>query len=54
MRKTVKLKKTLQIFSVILLARDLLVFYKKNRKTIHMLINHGQKLIQKKKRKAGR
>ena len=54
MRKSVKFKRAVQIFSVILLARDLFIFYRKNRKTIQMLIKHGQKLVQKRRRKAGR
>jgi len=51
-KKRLGVKRAVQIFSVLLLVRDLMIFYRKNKKTIKMAAKAGEKFL--KKRKAGR
>ncbi|WP_297444267.1 hypothetical protein [Desulfurobacterium sp.] len=49
MTKKSKIKTAIQVFSIILLVRDAMIFYKKNKKSIQTIYKAGKKLLQKKR-----
>ncbi|WP_457567431.1 hypothetical protein [Desulfurobacterium sp.] len=49
MTKKSKLKTAVQLFSIVLLLRDAIVFYRKNKKSIQTIYRAGKRFLQKRK-----
>ncbi|WP_456395399.1 hypothetical protein [Desulfurobacterium sp.] len=49
MAKKSKVKTAIQLFSLLLLVRDAMIFYKKNKKSIQTIYKVGRRLIQNKR-----
>ncbi len=49
MAKKSKIKAAIQLFSLILLVRDAMIFYRKNKKSIQTIYKAGKRFLQSKK-----